>query len=65
MVMVNSETVHVRNVFSSKIMCAFFLFFFFFCCCVFVCFFNEKSKNVTDLLFVDLTYMLIILNSSS
>ena len=65
MVMVSSETVHVRNVFSSKIVYAFFLFFLLFCCCVFVCFFNEKIKNVTDFLFVDLTCMLIHLNSSS
>ena len=64
MVMVSSETVHVRNVFSSKIVYAFFLFFFFFVV-VFCLFFNEKIKNVTDFIFVDLTCMLIHLNSSS
>ena len=63
MVMVSSETVH--NVFSSKIVYAFFSFFLLFCCCVFVCFFYEKIKNVTDFLFVDLTYRLIHLYSSS
>ena len=36
MVMVSSETVHVRKVFSAKIVYAFFLFLFF--VVVFVCF---------------------------
>ena len=63
--MVSSETIHVRNVFSAKIVYAFFSFFLFFVVVVFVCFLMKKIKNVTDLLFVDLTCMLIYLNSSS
>ena len=65
MVMVSSETVHVRNVFNSKIVYAFFIFFSSFLLLCFCLFFNEKIKNVTDFLFVDLTSMLIHLNSSS
>ena len=65
MVMVSSETEHVRNVFSSKIVYAFFLFFSSFLLLCICLFFNEKIKNVTDFLFVDLTCMLIHLNSSS
>ena len=63
--MVSSEAVLVRNVFSSKIVYVFFLFFssfLLFCFCLFL---NEEIKNVTDFLFVDLTCMLINLNSSS
>ena len=48
MVMVSSETVHVCNVFSSKIVYAFFLFFSSFLLLCFCLFFNEKIKNVTD-----------------
>ena len=36
MIMVSSETVHVRNVLSSKIVYAFFSFFFFFFVVVFL-----------------------------
>ena len=64
MVMISSETVHVRSVFSSKIINAFFRFSSFFLLC-FCLFFNEKIKSFTDFLFVDLTCMLIHLNSSS
>ena len=64
MVMFSSETVHVRNVFSSKIVYAFFSFLLFYYC-VFVCFLMRKSRDVTDFLFVDLICMLIHLNSSS
>ena len=51
-VMVSSETVHVRSVFSAKIVYAFIVVV------VFVCFLMKTIKNVTDFLFVDLTCML-------
>ena len=58
--MVSSEKVHVRNVFSAKLVYAFFFvclifFFFFLFCCggVSVCFLMKKKeiKNITDFCF--------------